>query len=120
MRKFLNSFGFALKGLQTIAATEQNFRIHLVMAVFAITLCFVLNVTTIEMLIVVLFICVVIALEMINTAIEKLCDTVAPGRQDAIKRIKDMSAGAVLVVSIGAFVVGVVIFLPRIIERLAG
>jgi diacylglycerol kinase len=120
MRKFLNSFGFALKGLQTIVATEQNFRVHLVMAVVAITLCYVLDVRMIEILIVLIFICLVMALEMINTAIETLCDTVAPARQDAIKRVKDISAGAVLVASIGAFVAGVVIFLPKIIERLAG
>ncbi len=120
MRRFLNSFGFALKGLQTIATSEQNFRIHLVMAAVAITLCYVLDVRTIEMLIVVIFICLVIALEMINTAIETLCDTVAPAKQDAIKRVKDISAGAVLVASIGAFVAGMVIFLPKIIERVSG
>ena len=68
-----------------------------------------------EWLVVVLCITVVLTLEMINTAIEKLCDVVQPDYHPQIKIIKDIAAGAVLIAALGSIIIGAIIFVPKII-----
>lgn len=58
---------------------------------------------------------VVIAAEAMNTSIEKLCDHISPEKNENIGRVKDLASGAVLIVSVAAAVVGIIIFLPKLI-----
>lgn len=118
IKKAIKTFGYAFNGLREVARNEQNFKIHLAAAVIAIALSFLLNVTDVEFLIVIICIAAVMSMEIINTAIEKLCDHISPGRNEKIKAIKDIAAAAVLIVSICAFIIGVIIFLPKLIASL--
>lgn len=95
-------------------SSEQNLRIHLIAAFFAVLLAFLLNVSQTEFVVIIVCIAAVIGMELMNTAIERLCDFVAPERHPTIKIIKDASAAAVLVVAIGALVAGLIIFIPRV------
>lgn len=110
------SFGFAINGIRQCFITEQNFRIHTVAAIVAIILAFVFNVSGFEWIAILFCIAFVISMEMLNTAIEKLCDVVHKEMHPLIKKVKDISAAAVLVSAIFSAIAGLIIFLPKIIS----
>lgn len=115
MNKFIRGFGFAFKGLWHACKTQLNFRVHLFCATIAIALGWYLKLSTAEWLWIILSIGMVLLTELINTAIELLVDLVSPGYNEKAGHIKDMCAAAVLVTAITALVIGIVIFLPKLI-----
>jgi diacylglycerol kinase len=119
LKKMLKSFAYAMSGLRSVLRSEQNFRIHLLAAGLAILLGIALHITKIEWIWIVACISAVMGAEIMNTAIENLCDFVSPQYHEKIKVVKDLAAAAVLIVSLGALVTGCIIFLPRIIHRFA-
>lgn len=116
--KFLQSLRYAFGGLITFFRSERNGQIQVVVAVAVVSLAAFLKTSAMEWLAVVLCIIIVCSFEMINTAIEKLCDVVHPDFHPQIRVIKDVAAGAVLMAAVGSVVAGVVIFLPKIIALL--
>jgi diacylglycerol kinase (ATP) len=115
MNKFIRGFGFAFKGLWHACKTQLNFRVHLFCATIAVALGWYLKLSTAEWLWIILSIGMVLLTELINTAIELLVDLVSPGYNEKAGHIKDMCAAAVLVTAIMALVIGIVIFLPKLI-----
>lgn len=115
MNKFIRGFGFAFKGLWHACKTQLNFRVHLFCAAVAIALGFILKISAAEWLWIILSIGMVLLTELINTAIELLVDLVSPDYNEKAGRVKDMCAAAVLVTAITALVIGIVIFLPKLI-----
>jgi diacylglycerol kinase len=113
--KLIKSFGYAWNGIKTTFTSQTNFKIHLLAAIITIVLGFVLNIAAIEWVIIIFCIALVLTMEMINTAVEKLCDVVHKDTHPIIKMVKDIAAGAVLVVAANSLIVGGVIFLPKII-----
>ncbi len=114
LKKRLNSFKYAFKGFGILVKEEPNFRIHLAAAALALLLGALLGLSHTEWLIVVFAIGWVLGLEAINTSIERLADFVSPGRHEAIKKIKDISAAAVMVSATVALIAGLIIFIPKI------
>lgn len=112
---FLGSFIPAFKGLSVAFKSERNLRLHVIVAILVTIISFVLRISITEWLIILIFFAIVIALELINTAIEKLSDVVQPERDDRIRIIKDISAGAVLWAAIIAIIAGFLIFIPKIL-----
>ena len=112
--KIIRSFGFAWNGIRDCFLTQVNFRIHLLLTVLAILLAIVLHISTTEWLFVLLCIANVLLAEMVNTAIEKLCDMVEKNFHPTIKLVKDISAGAVLVTALMSLITGIIIFLPKL------
>jgi len=110
------SFRNAWQGLVTATTTQQNIRIHLVAFTLVCLLALLLKVTRFEGLIILLTVSTVIVAELINTALEYLANAVTLKHDDNIKRAKDISAGAVLVSAIFSVIVGVIIFLPKLIS----
>ncbi|MDN5200446.1 diacylglycerol kinase family protein [Fulvivirgaceae bacterium BMA10] len=107
--KCLQSFRFALRGIIYAIRQENNFIYHL-LATFTITcLGIYLEFSRMEWLIVVICITTVYAAEIFNTAIEKLVDMVSPNHRRSAGIVKDLSAGAVLVASLGALICGLII-----------
>lgn len=115
MTKFLRSFGHAWRGLQYCFTTQLNFRVHLIALALVIVAGFVLGISVTEWLFIIGCAMLVLALELINTAIEHLCDLVTKTIHPAIKIIKDVSAGAVLLAAAGSVITGCIIFIPKII-----
>ena len=113
--KLFRSFIYAWSGIKNCFASETNFKIHFVITIAVITLGFLLHVSNSEWLVITVCIAFVMAMEMINTAIEKLCDVVQPEIHPGIKKVKDIAAGAVLLAALGSLIVAAVIFLPKII-----
>jgi len=110
-KKLLNSLRIALFGLRT-AFKEQTFRMMVAIATLTIFLAFYFKIIFIEKIIIILLIVLVLALELINTQIEKILNILSPNYDPKIKIIKDISAGAVLLACIGALIIGILIFLP--------
>lgn len=116
VRKRINSFRFAFRGIATLLRTSVNARIHIAAAVAVITLGVAVGLGTIEWCLVIIAISMVIAAEALNSALEFLADHTAPEWHEAVERIKDLSAGAVLLAAAGALAVGLLVFLPRFLN----
>ncbi len=116
--KRIRSFGHALAGWRLALRTEANFQVQAVAAVVAIGASWYFDISPTEWLIVVLTIAGVLAMELVNSAIERLADWVQPAHDTQIKVIKDLAAGAVLLVACAAAIVGLIIFLPKIADAL--
>lgn len=113
--KYIQSFGYAFSGIKKVFLAERNFRFHNLAAVLVVSLGFILNITTTEWLFVVLAIGLVITSEALNTAIEKLVDMVSPGKNTNAGWVKDVAAGAVLLASICALIIGLLVFVPHLV-----
>ena len=112
--KRIYAFKYAIDGIAAFLRSEQNAPIHALAAASAIALGFGLHITRHEWMAILLCISAVFCMEMINTAIEKLCNIVHPSYHSQIKMIKDIAAGAVLLSAVASLVIGTLIFLPRI------
>lgn len=110
MKDFCRSFVHALAGVGFTIKTERNMRVHLCFAFYIILAGFVTGLAASEWAAVLLCIGAVTAAECVNTALERLCDTVHPDRSEGIKAAKDASAAAVLFVALAAAAVGCCIF----------
>lgn len=110
IRKTLKSFTFALRGIKTVLKEEVNFRVMSAATVLILGATFYFGFTFIESSLIVVAVIVVLVSEMINTAIEDLCNRVEPNTDPVIGKIKDISSGFVLLASIGAAVLGVLVF----------
>lgn len=108
------SFKYAFNGLKILIKEEHNARIHLFAACFVLIAGVLFRISRIEWIAVIFCIGLVIALELINSAIENTIDFISKERNETIKKIKDLSAGAVLIAAIASAAVGLIIFLPRI------
>ena len=115
IRKRLKSFKDAFRGLKILIKEEHNSRIHLFAAVGVLIAGFLFRVSAYEWIAIVFAIGLVITVEIINSCVENIADFVSPGRHDKIKKIKDLSAAGVLVSAITALIIGLIIFIPKIL-----
>ncbi|HBD24865.1 MAG: hypothetical protein A2566_01110 [Candidatus Zambryskibacteria bacterium RIFOXYD1_FULL_40_13] len=108
--KIYHSFLFALNGLKTTWREEHNFRLEILAGAVVLFCIIFFDFTFIETTFSVLAIVMVLTAEIVNTAIEDLCNKVEPKHDSIIAKIKDTMAGFVLIVCLGAFAVGVLVF----------
>lgn len=116
--KFRESAGHAMDGISYTISHERNFRIEIIAACLVTAFSYFLKVSVIEWCILLLTISLVLVLEMVNTAIERTVDLVTKDYYELAKNAKDVAAGAVLVASMFSVVLGILIFLPKIISLL--
>ncbi len=109
------SFKYAFEGLKTALKQEPNFRIHIFMAILALTIGVLLKLSKIEWLILSFTIFYVITLELLNTVMEAFTNLVSPEYQHFAKVAKDVSAACVLLATFLSIIVGFVLFLPKIV-----
>ncbi len=115
MQKHTISFQNAFHGIWTAISTQANIRIHFIIASLVIFAAVYLRLSLPEILVLILAVSLVMLAEMVNTAIEFLCDAVTLDHNEYIKQAKDVSAGAVLLSAIFASLVGLIIFIPKIL-----
>jgi diacylglycerol kinase len=113
MKNRIRSFGYALKGIKAVFGNEANMNIHLVMSILVIICGFIFNISITEWMLCIGCFGLVISLEMLNSAIENLVNLVSPEKHELAGKVKDIAAGAVLVASICAAIVGLIIFVPK-------
>ncbi len=114
LKKRLDSFKYAFKGIRDLFKSEPNATIHLIAAIVALTLGFYFSISTTEWFFVIFAIVLVFSAEAFNTALEHLTNLVSPKFNELAGKTKDAAAAAVLFIAIGAAIVGTIIFLPKI------
>ncbi len=115
LRDRIRSFGYAFNGLKTVWQEEHNFRIHLVATVLVIIVSFLLRISHTEWIAIIFSIGFVLVCELLNTALEHLADFVCQDKNPNIKRIKDIAAAAVMLSSLTALLIGLIIFIPKLL-----
>lgn len=113
--RLVRSFGYAFKGIGYAASTQLNFRVHVCAMLLVICLGVVLHISVAEWCCITICIGLVLAAELINTAIETLTDLVSLEYNEKAGRVKDVAAGAVLITAIFAVITGAIIFVPKLI-----
>ena len=113
-RNFSQSLSFALSGLLNAVRSQPNLRIHVVIAALVVIAGFFLRISRVEWVVIAALIAMVIALELLNTAIEAVVDLASPAFHPLAKTAKDTAAAAILVAAVGSVIAGLIIFLPPI------
>lgn len=116
IKKLIRSFGYAIEGITHALSKDQNLVIHFTIAIIVVIACVYFKVTTYEMGLLGLTILMVIATEMINTAIERMVDLITKEHRVEAKIAKDVSSGMVLITAVGAAIIGILVFTPHIIR----
>lgn len=119
-RTFKGSVKNCLDGISYITKNEKNFKREIVFGIIALILSYILKIDKIEFIIILTMICLVLTTEIINTAIERAVDLVTKEYHELARIAKDVSAGSVLVTSTFALIIGIIIFMPKIITLLGG
>lgn len=114
IKRHADAIGHAMEGLSWAICTQPNYRVHLLLTLTAILGGIFFHITYNEWLIIIVFIITGLIVETLNTSIEKMGDAVDKNFNEDIKISKDVSAAAMLLVSLGALLVSSIIFIPKI------
>ncbi|MBD1421740.1 diacylglycerol kinase [Sphingobacterium chuzhouense] len=114
----IGSFKYAIEGLLHLIRQEPNARIHIIAAIVAIMCGWYFDIDKSEWLAVILCIGIVFTTEIINTAVEHICDYISPAYHHKIKIIKDLAAAAVLISALMSAVIAGCIFVPKLLTML--
>lgn len=118
IQKVIKSFSFAVQGITLALRSERNLKIHFAVTVLVVIFGFFLSLSTMEWLFILFAIGGVISLELLNSALERVVDLVTEEFHPLAKQAKDMAAGAVFAYAILSVVVGLIIFMPKILSLL--
>jgi undecaprenol kinase len=113
--KYSETFKFALEGIRVSIKNEKNIRFHLLISVFVIVFAIIFNLSQTEWIFILIAIAGMIVVEMINTAIERVVDLVTDQYHPLAGQAKDIAAGAVLIYAILSVIIGMIIFIPKIL-----
>ncbi len=116
-RKRMNSFQYALSGWRLLFKSEHNSWLHFAATIIVIISAFLFRVTGSEAGLLTVAIGIVWIAELFNTCIEKMMDFISKEDHPAIKLIKDVSAGAVLMAALTSVIIGCFVFIPKILTR---
>lgn len=114
--KLYGGFPYAFAGILTGIRQEQNMKMHCLMTVLVVIGGFIFKLSATEWCICLLLCGLIMALELVNTAIEAVVDLVTEEHRPLAKIAKDTAAGAVLIAAIMAAVIGCIIFVPKILS----
>jgi diacylglycerol kinase len=115
MKSLRNSFRYAFAGIRTLVQSERNFGIHVFALATVVVIGLICQLQTWEWVAIIGMAALVMALEALNTALEKLCNLVQPDFHPVIKQVKDMAAAGVLIAAIAAVVIALLIFGPKVL-----
>lgn len=115
LNKFFCGFKYAFNGIFETIKNERNIKVHIFIMFLVIILGFFLKISILEWFICIILFAIVISGELFNTAIENIVDNLMPEKNEFARIAKDASAGAVLVLAIGSAIIGIIIFIPKIL-----
>lgn len=113
--KLYGGFQYAIAGIVSGISQEANMKMHCLMTVLVVIAGFALRISAVEWCICLLLCGLIMALELVNTAMEAVVDLVTEERKPLAKVAKDTAAGAVLIAAIVAAIIGCIIFVPKVI-----
>lgn len=114
LKKRIESFKYAIKGIQTLFKSEIHAKIHLIFTILVVFMALYFQVSRLEWMFIILSIAFVFSAEAFNTALEQITNLVSPEHHPIAGKVKDLAAGAVLISAIGAAIIGLIIFLPKL------
>ncbi|MBT8280082.1 MAG: diacylglycerol kinase family protein [Muriicola sp.] len=114
LKNRLKGFVYALKGAFLLLRTESSIQVQFILALVMTAAGFYFDISAVEWMLQTLAIGLVMGVEGVNTAVEKLSDYIQPNHDPKIGFVKDISAGGVMFVAIAAVIVGLIIYLPKI------
>lgn len=119
---WFKKFGYAFRGIYTSLKEETSLVVHFIIAIIVVVVGIILNkwMSPTDWAILVILIAIIISMELLNTAIENVVDIIMFEYNEKAKKIKDISAAATLILTIAAVVVGLIIFIPKIILYFKG
>ncbi len=115
-KKLTNSFKYAFQGFFTSFKAERNMKIHIAIMILVILMGLFFRISLLEWIICIFCFSIVIAGELFNTAIETVVDIAMPQKNEKAKVAKDVAASGVLILAIGSAIIGLIIFIPKIIN----
>ncbi|MGN7468613.1 diacylglycerol kinase family protein [Brevibacillus sp. SAFN-007a] len=118
--RLAKSFGYALQGIAYTVKTQRNMQIHVAAAVLVLAAAWWLHIPRSDVLLVFFSIALVFSLELANTAVEAVVDLASPDWHEKAKIAKDACAGAVLVAAILSVIIGIAVFGPPLLQKIAG
>lgn len=119
-RKFTSSVRDCINGFKFININEDNFKREIFLGIIALLISYILKISKFEFIIIIIMIGLVLTCEVINTAIERLVDLVSPSYNKLAGEVKDIMAFSVFLMCIISLIVGVIIFVPKIIVLIGG
>lgn len=119
-KRLTNSFKYAFEGILQAYIGEQNLKIHTVIAVLVIIFGFILKISYTEWLVCLVLIGLVLMAEFFNTSIEYLVDLTSPEIHPLAKATKDTASAGVLMMAIISAIIGLIIFVPKLISFIGG
>lgn len=120
LRQFTRSFRHAFRGLAYALKNEKNFQNEMFIGALVVIAMFYFNVTRGEMVVLFVVIMAVLIMELLNTAMERVIDILRPKIHPYAKLVKDLMAASVLMMSILTIILGLIIFLPYVVEKVQG
>lgn len=114
-KNLINSFKYAIAGIKSAFKTERNLKIHITIAILVIIVGIILKLNSFEWIVCISWFAIVIGGELFNTAIEITVNIAMPNINENAKRAKDISAGGVLIYAIGSAIIGLIIFIPKLL-----
>jgi len=114
----LKSFRNAFTGLFFLFRSEHNARIHLAVLIVVILAGIFLRINTRDWISIAFAAGLVLSGECFNTAVEYLSDIISPGYNEKIRRAKDVAAAGVLISAVMSILIGIAVFLPKILKLL--
>lgn len=118
IKERVHSFVYAFNGLKILFREEHNARIHLAITIMAILAGIFFRLSAMEWIIICLLIGFVFAMELLNSALENLCDYVSPEYSEMVKKVKDLAAAGVLIAAITSIIAGSILFITKLIQMI--
>lgn len=115
-KNFISALKNSFNGIKYVFTTQRNLKIQVVISIIVILASLFFKISFIEWAVVILIICMVFLAELVNTVVETIVDMITIEYNESAKIAKDISAGAVTLVSITSVIIGLLIFLPSILE----
>ncbi len=119
-KRLTNSFKYAFEGMLQAYVGEQNLKIHTIIAILVIIFGFILKISYTEWLVCLILIGLVLMAEFFNTSIEYLVDLASPEVHPLAKATKDTASAGVLMMAIISAIIGLIIFVPKLISFIGG
>ena len=119
-KRLINSFKYASEGIKQSYKGEQNLKIHTFIAILVIVFGFFLKISYFEWLVCLILIGLVLMTEFFNTAIEYVVDLASPRIHPLAKAAKDTASAGVLIMAIISAIIGLLIFVPKLIDFIGG
>jgi len=116
MTRLIKSFTYAFRGLFKIFREEQNLQVESISAIIVIALGFIFQIKPLEWCAILICIALVILMETVNSAVERMADVLKPRIHSYVKEMKDIMAAAVMLASLLSVAVGLIIFIPYFIN----